>query len=274
MNNPEAFAPPTRRLFGAVEFGHPSPQTGATRCRIFTRDGIIPAWGWNDPQQPRYGRVEVGCVHVMDIEWPGVDCAILEVDPRHDAPLYELLCDSLCPIPGVVTETVQLIEEISSAPLRAFLRRALLKPIALRGYWTAPGARRAHHAFKGGLAVHNLEIARMVASLPGLSQEDRDLGIAFAITHDYGKIYCYLQPGAAPTDSRTHEIVGRAKLADDLRLLAASDRNLAAKMDELLGGRRVKRNTPYPLAIGRVVRSFDQMSCEQDRNRLANESAQ
>jgi hypothetical protein len=36
-------------------------------------------------------------------------------------------------------------------------------------------------------------------------------------------------------------------------------------MRELLGGPRAPREGKYPLAIGRIVRSFDQMSCEKTR---------
>jgi hypothetical protein len=36
-------------------------------------------------------------------------------------------------------------------------------------------------------------------------------------------------------------------------------------MHELLGGPRAPREGKYPLAIGRIVRSFDQMSCEKTR---------
>ena len=42
---------------------------------------------------------------------------------------------------------------------------------------------------------------------------------------------------------------------------------LAARMVELLGGPSERANTRYPLAIGRIVNAFDQMSCEMTRHR-------
>jgi len=39
----------------------------------------------------------------------------------------------------------------------------------------------------------------------------------------------------------------------------------AARLAELLGGPKAPRDSAYPLAIGTIVRAFDQMSCEKTR---------
>ena len=153
------------------------------------------------------------------------------------------------------------------------MTRALLQPDVLHGYWNSPASRGNHHGYPGGLAQHSLEIATMVASVERLSLEDRELGIVFALLHDYGKIWCYDPIAFDPVDSREHEALGLLKLEEPLRILTQQDRNLGIQMRELLSGRQTQRKGPYPLAINKVVRAFDQMSCEMTRKKPAESRA-
>jgi hypothetical protein len=100
----------------------------------------------------------------------------------------------------------------------------------------------------------------MAASANLLTAYDRDLAIAFALLHDYGKVWCYANPNGI--DSRTHERIGLQKLGPLLAILHAEAPEIGAALEDLLGGKRASRHGPYPLAIGRVVKAFDQMSCE------------
>ena len=109
----------------------------------------------------------------------------------------------------------------------------------------------------------------MLASASGLPQEDRELGIVFALLHDFGKIWCYDPIAFDPVDPREHEAHGLGRLEFDLVYLIRQDPRLGALMRELLGGPRAPREGKYPLAIGRIVRSFDQMSCEKTRREPA-----
>lgn len=151
------------------------------------------------------------------------------------------------------------------APLRYCVTRDLLQQDVLHGYWNSPASRRDHHAYPGGLAQHSLEVATMLASASGLPQEDRELGIVFALLHDFGKIWCYDPTAFDTVDPRKHEAYGLSRLDFDLIYLTRQDPRLGALMRELLGGPRAPREGKYPLAIGRIVRSFDQMSCEKTR---------
>lgn len=105
----------------------------------------------------------------------------------------------------------------------------------------------------------------MVATGSGLPEEERELGIALALLHDYGKIWCYEDWDGSRVDSREHESFGLSQLSRPLQLLQFDEPDLGARMQELLGGRRASRSSQYPLAIGRTVHAFDQMSCEKTR---------
>jgi 23S rRNA maturation-related 3'-5' exoribonuclease YhaM len=172
---------------------------------------------------------------------------------------------SLCPIPGVVEQTKALIQSIGNEPLRAMVLGALAQPEAAIGYWTTPASLHDHHAYDGGLALHSLEVATMVASSVGLPDDDRDLGIALALLHDYGKIWCYRDGAYTNEQRRGHVRVGFEKLASLVTELHQHDHVIAAKLEELLGGRSQRADRRYPLAVGRIVNAFDQLSCEKTR---------
>lgn len=109
----------------------------------------------------------------------------------------------------------------------------------------------------------------MAASVALVSHEERELGIVFALLHDYGKIWCYGPIALEPVDSREHEADGLKRLEFDLVYLSRQDPRLGAIMRELLGGPRAPRDDNYPLAINTLVRALDQMSCEMTRKAKA-----
>ena len=174
---------------------------------------------------------------------------------------------SLCPIVGVVAQIRELIQGIESWPLRRFVLAALTQPDAATGFWLAPASIGHHHSHPGGLAQHSLEVAVMVANSTALPTSDRDLGIALALLHDYGKIWCYHDGQYTADHKRGHVLVGLDKLKPLLATLRQQDEEAALKMEELLGGRRERSDHRYPLAIGRIVNAFDQFSCEKARLR-------
>lgn len=235
------------------------------RCRLYHRDGWCDAWTWLPlDAAPTFG-LQWGVVTTMEIGQHPEDLLLLSLDEGAEPPLSELLPEHICPIPGLLRQSTGLIDNLRSMPLRRFMTRALMKPEAFRGYWTSPASRRDHHAYPGGLAEHSLEVATMVATAKGLPEEDRELGIVFALLHDFGKIWCYDPLTDRRLDSREHEAHGLAELEFDLQDLVRQSPRLGALMIELLGGQRARPENKYPLAIGRIVRSFDQMSCEKMR---------
>ena len=233
------------------------------RCRIYYGGGWLDAWTWlaleRHPEALHRGRVTT-----LDIMQHTVEVLLLGMQQAPDTPLGLLLSDALCPIPGIVMQTARLIDGLASEPLRCFLGDAFSCRDALHSYWSSPASRRDHHAYPGGLAEHSLEVATMVATASGLPAEDRELGIALALLHDYGKLWCY-GDNREVMDSREHEAFGRQRLQRPLQALHDHAPDLGCRMEELLGGRRTPRKHGYPLAIGRIVHAFDQMSCEMTR---------
>lgn len=273
MFDTNANAPATVQFPAVVEVlrGH-DPNLGV-RCRLYHRHGWCDAWTWLDLDTAPPSALHWGSVTTMEIGQGPNDQLLLGLRENADQPLSALLPDCLCPIPGVVRQTATLIDGLRSKPLRRFVTRALLSHDVLHGYWQSPASRRDHHAYPGGLAEHSLEVATMLASASGLPAEDLELGIVFALLHDFGKIWCYDPIAFDPVNPREHESHGLARLEFDLIYLCRQDERLGALMRELLGGPRAPRESKYPLAIGRIVRSFDQMSCEKTRRVVAESRA-
>jgi hypothetical protein len=267
MNDPKYIAPETYRFPAIVEMLPGYDPNHGVRCRLYHEHGCVDAWTWLS-LDPTPNLLHWGWVSTMDIGSAYNDLLLLGLRENHDQPLSNLLPEILCPINGVVRQVSALIDGLRNKPLRRFMTRALLNQEALHGYWTSPASRRDHHAYPGGLAEHSLEVATMLATSTGLPEEDRELGIVFALLHDYGKIWCYDPIAFDPVNPREHEAHGLAKLEFDLLYLRRDNARLGDLMVELLGGARAPREGRYPLAIGRIVRSFDQMSCEKTRRTL------
>lgn len=234
-------------------------------CRIYHQNGWCDAKTWLSLQTTPPYVLHWGWATTLALGEDQTDVLLLGLRENPDQPLATLLSDSWCPIPNIVSQTTALIDDLLSQPLHQFMTRALLHWDAMHGYWQSPASRRNHHAYPGGLAQHSLEVATMLVTSSGLTQEDRELGTAFALLHDYGKIWCYTPDAVGRVDSRQHEAIGLTELEPGLLHLRGQDERLGALMEELLGGRRTPREGRYPLAIGQIVRSFDQMSCEMSR---------
>lgn len=240
---------------------------GSQHVRLLHGGGYIEAHTWLiDPATalPLVPTAQVALIESPGAE-PGYVLAACQFDAAVEPGPY--LADTLCPIPDVVTQTKALIESIQFEPLRIMVFAALTLSGAARNYWTTPASLHDHHNYQGGLAHHSLEVATMVATSSGLPDEDRDIGIAFALLHDYGKIWCYHDGAYTQAHRRGHKRVGLDMLAAPLASLRRVCPDTAAKMEELLGGPSQRSDRRYPLAVGRIVNAFDQMSCEKVRRR-------
>lgn len=264
---PHHFPFKTYKFTAIVETVGAGVSPGSQHVRLIFGSGTLEAHSWLF--DPFISCPAIPTAHVTVLDVPQAEPRYVLVECHFDTTLSpaSLLPDELCPIPGVVTQTKALIASIQFEPLRQMVFTALTQSGAALGYWTAPASLHDHHSYEGGLAHHSLEIATMVATSTGLPETDRDAGIALALLHDYGKIWCYRNGEYTSAQKRGHVRVGLEKLGYALECLRRSCPATAARMEELLGGPSQRTDRRYPLAVGRVVNGFDQMSCEMERRR-------
>lgn len=236
------------------------------RVRLLYEGGTLQALTWIGlPSKDILTRMAAN-VTLVELPTPHARYLMMQCAFNPSLPQLNLLHESVCPLPGVVIQTKSLIKQIQNAPLRALVVNALIQREAALAYWITPASLCDHHNYAGGLAKHSLEVATMVSASTRLSDEDRDLGVALALLHDYGKIWCY-RNGKYTADHKRggHDLVGLEKLKTPLEELVATCPATGAKMEELLGALCQRTNKRYPLAIGRIVNAFDQMSWEMTR---------
>ena len=194
------------------------------------------------------------------------------IDFKEDPSLKALFLvhPEICPIEGVIEQTRSLVQGIQNASIRRFVENALSVDSVSVNFWTSQASLYDHHSYAGGLAEHSLEVAAMIAS-SNLEIEDKDIGIAFALLHDIGKIYSYSNSALGKYARKLrHERFGYQLLEAFIDNLEQEDARAGHTMRELLNGDwRVKMNGRRPLAIGRVVNAFDQLSCERNLQKTA-----
>lgn len=188
--------------------------------------------------------------------------------------LYYVYADT-CPIDGIVDQARALVQCIHHEKLREMLEDALSLQVVNRYFWTCPASIRDHHSYAGGLAQHSVETATMIAC-SDLDMQDKDIGIAFALLHDIGKVQSYEQ-GELSKEAFAigHEGIGFRLIEPLLNKLKNYDEFYGTTMTELMNGswRKTTKNR-RPLAIGRVVNAFDQLSCERNlQKRIRSTSA-
>jgi 3'-5' exoribonuclease len=98
---------------------------------------------------------------------------------------------------------------LGDAGLRALLSRIVADHEAQLKVW--PAALTVHHAYRGGLLEHILQVARTCDALGAIYDADRDLLLAGAVLHDIGKLR-ELDYDLAISYSREGQLVGHIAL--------------------------------------------------------------
>ncbi|MBN1431710.1 MAG: HD domain-containing protein [Methanomicrobiaceae archaeon] len=79
------------------------------------------------------------------------------------------------------------------------------------GFFEKPAARKKHHAFRGGLALHTLEVAGIALTNRDRIESisfDRDILIAGAVLHDIGKCRSFDRKGFGFSANASYSLLG------------------------------------------------------------------
>jgi 3'-5' exoribonuclease len=113
------------------------------------------------------------------------------------------------PVDDMWRELVDRIAAMTDGPLRVLVQRLLQDHEARYRVW--PAAVTVHHAYRGGLLEHVLQVARIVQALAPLYDADADLLLAGAVLHDIGKLR-ELEYDTIASYSREGNLVGHVAI--------------------------------------------------------------
>jgi len=153
-------------------------------------------------------------------------CSSVEVLGAGEFSVEGLLKPERRPVEQMRAELTDAVAEVSDVEMKALLSDVFDDPVVRDRFFTYPGALEIHHAWKGGLLQHTLEVLRyslLAGEVNG--GMNRDLLITGALLHDIGKIF-ELSDGLAM--SREGSLLGHIVLG----LLYVDKKCDAVRMDK------------------------------------------
>lgn len=254
--------PPHFCVHAVVNYGNVL-DSGIQHIQLLHQHDHLEAWTWLPPESAEPNRVlkaRVLCVPV-DTHY-NANYVVVSLTSTPELDVFDLIPDDFGVTGDMIYRCRDVVDACTTPALRHFLSDVFSIPRIYRYFWTCPASRNHHHAYAGGLAQHSLEMAEQIRDMPNLKDLDRDIGMAYALTHDLGKIWC-LDGNTAHLQAMGHELVGLAKLHGPLMQLERNWPEGATAMRSLLAGRWKHRGFPL-MAVGSLVRGLDQASAEAD----------
>jgi 3'-5' exoribonuclease len=184
-------------VFWVKEKAIPVSRTGAPylRLRLADRTGEIEARVWDGVEdladlftRDDFIRIKAQATSYQDkIQ---LNIKSLKKAGDDEVALEDFLASSVRDPDEMLAELVEIGQGIENPYLRqlvmAFLENAELTPLFKR----APGAKRLHHSFLGGLLEHTLSVVQLIQKLKGYYEGiNHDLLLAGGVLHDIGKVH-------------------------------------------------------------------------------------
>ncbi len=234
--------------------------------KLYDRSGVREAGTCLPPTPPTGERMRKAWVTLAPTcEVGRKQLIVLGADEYNDIASYDLIPNDFGQEEDTVKRLRMLIRDIGSQAMEKFLDDVFCLRTVFHRFWIWPASRGHHHARRGGLAAHSIEMAEWVANTDHMSAEERDIGVAYALLHDIGKLWCYRKGGYTEFHKLGHEIAGLTHINTELDDLHGQWPDGCIALRSLLSGMWKANRTRPIMAVGELVRAFDQSSAEQDR---------
>jgi len=133
------------------------------------------------------------------------DIRLASRDEVNMQPYLHSLPRAYCSAPESLDKLVTSVRSLKSVHLKNFIRRVIERKDRLEVFLNAPASRSHHHAYRGGLLEHSLEVARNVVAMiklnePNMPRALLELGFVAGLLHDIGKTFTYDSQGK-PTNA-------------------------------------------------------------------------
>ncbi len=174
----------------------------------------------------------------------------------------------------LVERTYELAASVQHEALRAFVHEVFGLKAVFFDFWTSTAGRK-HHAWRGGLASHSVEVAEAVNRMmarsrvpaPVFTEAECDLGRVAALLHDIGKTVSYTADRRCTARALAvgHDYLGLELLQRPLDTLRQRDEAMADALTALLLSRTRYTHGPYRCeAIREVISIADNASARRN----------
>jgi 3'-5' exoribonuclease len=136
-------------------------------------------------------------------------------------------------------ELFRSIDRVSNPFLRQLLNYFFKNPHCLKLFEKAPGGKRIHHGYLGGLLEHTVEVAKICEFMCTLFPEvDEELLLCGALLHDIGKIreYCYARRIDITDEGKLlgHIMIGDELVSEAINSISNFPADLAVNLRHML----------------------------------------
>lgn len=219
-------------ISAVIEPGEIHPEA-CQQIRIIHEHGVLDSWTWAKiPTAPtaRLRKAVAYLIPVGDVE-RGLH-VVTHFDWSHTMDPFGLTPESFGTTDDVVYRCREVVDIMTTKPLRQFLSDVFSTPEVFYNYWQTP---LHHRGAPGGRALADVALAEAIRDTRAIPAGDRDLAIAFAMLRRIGDVWC-LQDTWRGLDAQ--DLVALSQLDGPFDQLASEVPALATALRQLLLAQR------------------------------------
>ncbi len=221
-------------ISAVIEPGQIHPEA-CQQIRIIHEHGIFESWTWAPIPAPPVARLRKAVAYMVPVgEVERGIHVVTHFDWSHTMDPFSLTPESFGATDDLVYRCREVLDTMTSKPLRQFLSDVFSTPEVFYNYWRTP---LHHRGAPGTLALDAVALAEVIRDTRAVSADDRDLAITFAMLRRIGDVWC-LQDTWNGLGTRQQDLVALGQLDGPFDQLAYETPTLATALRQLMLAQR------------------------------------
>lgn len=217
-----------------IEPGEIHPEA-CQQIRVIHEHGVFDSWTWAPIPAAPIARLRKAVAYLIPVGEAerGLHVAT-RFDWSHTMDPFSLTPESFGATDDVVYRCREVVDTMTTKPLRRFLSDVFSTPEVFYNYWRTP---LHHRGASGGLALAAVALAEAIRDTRAIPAGDRNLAVTFAMLHRIGDIWC-LQDTWNGLGTLQQDLVALSQLDGPFDQLASEAPALATALRQLLLAQR------------------------------------